>query len=441
MSARAYDVRKSVLDNGIRVVTETVPHTRTVSVGVLVGAGPRDEQVGHAGLAHLCEHMAFQGTSGRSSTDIARLMDSVGGGIGAFTSHDYTCYSATVPEECCPFAVDLLGDILLNSTFVDERLRTERTAIACEIEADADRPHARSHIAMRDIAWPEHALGRSVTGTVDSVRRLTRDDAIYFVHRHYVPARVIVVASGCLDHEDLVAGVRDGFWRLLGSDSEALVAPPCAGGGLRIATAPVSLAYFSLGLQAPAYADADRYATHVLARLLGGGISSRLYRRIREERGLAYDIGSEYVAYADAGLLVLEGSAPAEVVTSVLALIGDEVARIAGGAGIDDDDLQRVQAQIRGQIAMSGDDMHTRMSRLALQMLYFGRDVPEAEVIARVQHVDADAVARVAARCVADPKIQSLAIVGPAALADIVGGGDQAVFPPLGTLGMSSGIQ
>jgi predicted Zn-dependent peptidase len=426
----SFSVRQTELDNGIRIITESVPHARTVSMGVLVQAGPRDEPPHLGGLAHLCEHLAFQGTSGRSANDIARLMDAVGGGMGAFTSHDYTCFTATVPSPCTPFALDLLGDILLNSTFSEDRLRTEQSAIICEIESRADHPQDRSRAVMRDIAFPGHSLGRAVTGTPESVRRLTRDDVVGFVQRHYDPSRIIFAAAGCLDHEDMVTGVRDGFWRMHRRHGVETYAAPRPAGGLRIATAPVSLAYFSLGLQAPPYADAGRYAMHVLARLLGGGISSKLYRRVREQRGLAYDISAEYVAYADAGLLVVEGSAPTDVLATILDLVGDELGAVAGGQGFDEDDLQRAQAQIRGQVAMSGDDMHARMSRLALQSLYFGDPISEADVVQGVQQVDAHDLAAMAGRCHSGGRNQALAIVGPAHLSDFVGGGYQAAVVP-----------
>lgn len=417
-------LRETVLDNGIRVVTETVPRVRSVSIGVLINAGPRNERPAQAGLAHFCEHLAFQGTSSRTSTEIARFMDSAGGGLGAFTSHDYTCYTATVLDDYCPFALELLGDILLNSTFPEERVSVERAAVICEIEGEADRPSARTRALMRELAWPGHALGRRVTGSVESVRGLTREDAIYFVHQHYVPSQVVIAAAGRLCHDDFVAAVRDGFWRLLGQSVDTPRSEPSTAGGVRIATQAASaLAYFSLGLPAPAYADPDRYAMHVFTQLLGGGISSRLHRRVREERGWAYEISADCTAYRDAGLLTIEGSTSPDTLFPILHLIGDELARLAQGSGLEDDDLQRTQAQISSQVLISGEDMHTRMSRLALQSFYFNRPITESEMLDGILRVDNAAVARVAARCLGAGAAQALAVTGPASLADVLGGG------------------
>jgi predicted Zn-dependent peptidase len=432
-SVRSCLVRETTLDNGIRVVTESVAGVRSVSIGVLVGAGPRDESLAQAGLAHLCEHLMFHGTSSRTATQIARFMDSAGGGMGAFTSHDYTCYTATVLDDYCPYALELLGDILLNSTFPEASLRREQSAVVCEIDGDLDSPPSRTRGMMREIAWPAHALGRSVTGSADSVRGLTREDAIYFIHGQYLPSRVIIAAAGCLDHDDFVAEVRDGFWRMGGQRSGGLPERPRAASGRRTIAAPVSLAYFSLGLQAPPYADDERYAMHVLTRMLGGGISSRLYRSVREERGWAYDISSDYVAYADAGLLSIEGSTPPQHLDSVLALVNDELSELACGAGIEEEDLVRAHAQIRSQVMVSGEDSHTRMSRLALQTFYFGRAVSDEEVVHGVEQVDAAAIASVALRCLAGGRYHALAVVGPDSLTDgdTASGRVEATFPPL----------
>ncbi len=281
---------------------------------------------------------------------------------------------------------------------------------------------------MREIAWPGHPLGRPVVGSTDSVRRLSREDAIYFVHQHYVPSRVIVAAAGRLDHDDFVASVRDGFWRMLGQHTDRTQPPVEAGGGTRNVTAPLTLAYFSLGLPAPAYGDTDRYAMHVLTRLLGGGVSSRLYRRVREERGWAYDISADYLSYRDTGLLTIEGSTAPETLFPVLRLVSDELAQLAG-AGLEDDDLQRAHAQIRSQLLLSGEDMHTRMSRLAVQSFYFGRPLSDHEVLDGIGRVDAASVARVAERCLNGGHSHALAAAGPASLIDIAGGRLDATRP------------
>lgn len=408
--------RETVLENGVRIVTEEMREVRSVSLAVLVDAGPVDEEPGQEGLAHLVEHLLFQGTSSRSARQIAQLMDGAGGHVGGFTSRDYTCYHATVLDDHVPYALDLLGDVLLNSVFPEEAVAKETSAVVSELEAQGDAPDERVHARLRARVFPDHALGRPLAGRPETVRALSREDLIYFVHRHYTPDRLVLAAAGNVRHDDFVAEARDAFWRLLGQAPDASrkkPAPPS--GGVSFEPLAVSRAYFSLGLPAPAYADADRYAMHVFARLFGGGISSRLYRVVREERGLAYGIGSRYLAYRDAGLLVVEGSASPDRLGDVLALVLGELAGLLDGSlPIEEEELVRTRTQIGAEHLIAGDDPHTRMSRLATQALYFGRPLPAAEIVAAVEAVDSGRLEALRGRLVAEGGTSpTLAVVGP----------------------------
>ncbi|MDH4318807.1 MAG: insulinase family protein, partial [Desulfobulbaceae bacterium] len=215
-------LKKTILENGIRIISERMEGVRSIAFGVLVNACPRDERPEQFGIAHLAEHMMFQGTSSRNATEIAKLMGAAGDNMGAFTTRDYTCYYATVLDDYFPYAIDLMGDIFLNSIFPAESLASEKDAILNEIRGELDSPEHRVHSLLKATVWPEHSLGRSITGTPESVRRLTREDLIYFTHEHYGPDRLIISAAGHLEHNDIVAQVRDGFWRLSG---ESLAAP------------------------------------------------------------------------------------------------------------------------------------------------------------------------------------------------------------------------
>lgn len=407
--------RKTTLENGIRVLTEKLPGTRSVALGVLVDAGPRDEGPGQDGLAHLTEHLMFQGTGRRDAVQIARDMDVSGGQVGAFTTRDYTCYHATVLDDYLTYALDLFGDLLLNSTFPDEHLRREKQAILSEIAAGWDSPAERANNLLKAAVWPGHALGRPVAGTPETVSRLTREEVIYFVHENYLPGRLILAAAGSVEHDDFVAQVRDAFWRLLGGSRLGVPSQPVRHGALRVESRPLSQVYFCLGLPAFAYVHADRYVLHALNSLLGGGISSRLFRRVREERGLAYHIGSEYHAYRDDGLLVIEGSTTPECLLPVLALTLGEVGRlVTGEEPAGEEELWKVKMQIRGQHLIGGESTHTRMSRLLTQEFYFGHALPADEVLAAVEAVDAAALGRLADDLFRDALgSPALAIVGP----------------------------
>ena len=187
---------KTTLENGIRIITDTMDNVRSIAMGVLVDAGPRDERAGEEGMAHLAEHLMFQGTSNRAAFEIASLMDMAGSSIGAFTSRDYTCYSATVLDDYRTYILELLGDILLNSVFPPANLESEKKAILREIPMSKDNPYERANSLMRSGVWGEHPLGRAIAGTPDTVQNFTREDVIYFVHENYLPGRMIIAAAG-----------------------------------------------------------------------------------------------------------------------------------------------------------------------------------------------------------------------------------------------------
>lgn len=411
--------RKTTLENGIRVITETIPAVRSAALGFLIATGPRQDPSGQEGLAHLTEHLMFQGTSSRTAGEIANLMDVGGGNMGGFTTRDYTCYFATVLDEYVTYALDLMGDILLNSIFPEAHLQREQEAILHEISAAHDAPDERVHNLLRGGIWGTHALGRPITGQPDSVRPLTREDIIYFVHEHYTPDRLIVAAAGNINHDDFVAQVRDALWRMLGTAEQettrTAVAPNYTPTVL-VETMPVSQAYFSLALPALPYTHPDRYALHVLNNVLGGGISSRLFTELREERGLVYHVGSEYLAYADAGLWVIEGSTTPECVMPVLALTLVGLWRLFGqDAPITEEEVWKSGRQIRGQHLMAGESSSTRLSRLVTQELYFGRHLAADEVLAAIEGVNTAVLSQMTTQLGQAADQISIAVVGPSA--------------------------
>ena len=409
--------RRSLLENGIRIVTEQLPCSRTVSLGVLIDAGPQDDPPVLSGLAHLCEHALFQGTSGRSAFEIARLMDVAGGQMGAFTARDYTCFSANVLDEYLTYATDLFGDMLLNSAFPNDNIEREKQAILREIGLCSDTPSHRVHNQLKRLMWPAHALGRAVQGDSDAVRRMTGDDVRAFVRRNYTPDRIIISAAGNIEHDAVLEQVRDSFWRLPRTAAARRPSRCRFNAGVAIDELPVSQAYFAIGLEAPAYCATDRYRLFLLNSVLGGGMSSRLYRNLREERGMVYGIASEVHAYRDAGAWVIEGSAAPEHLNAVLALTVLELQRLASGdAPIDEEELWTAKMRLRGQHLLAAESTDTRMSRLATQELYFGRQITESEILAGIELISAEDLRQTCLQWL-QPAVRRLAlsVVGPEA--------------------------
>ena len=383
------EVYMSKLENGIRVITESMPGVRSIAIGILVEASPHDEPREQNGLAHLTEHLLFQGTSNRDATKIARLMDVGGGNMGAFTTRDYTCFYATVLDDYRTYAIDLLSDLLLNSIFPAENLENEKEAILREIEATSDSPPKRAHTILKSFIWQDHPLGNPITGTAETVQKITREDVIYFVHENYMPDRVIIAAAGNLDHQDFVAQVRDAFWRMMGRSQRKQIPSPKINSGVVIEFMPVSQAYFSIGIPTLPYAHEDRYALHVINNILGGGYSSRLFQRLREKHGLVYNIGSEYHAYRDSGILVVEGCTSPELLNNVLELTLTELCKLfTFDEPVSQEELWRATMQIHGQHLIAAENTNTCMSRLATQELYFGRNIPTEDIIDHIGSVN-----------------------------------------------------
>jgi predicted Zn-dependent peptidase len=238
------------------------------------------------------------------------------------------------------------------------------------------------------LAWSDHPLGRSIAGRPETIKSMTREDVIYYVQEHYSPERIIVAAAGNVDHDDFVAQVRDAFWRMMGKSSPVVKASPVFRPGVVLENMPVSQVYFSLGIRACSYADPGRYGMHVLNNILGGGISSRLFRRVREKRGLVYHISSEYHAYRDDGMMVVEGCAAPENIMQVLELVFDELWNLVSAKEpVDEEELWKAKMHIRGQHLISGENTNTRMNRLASQEFYFGRYIPDEEILSQIDEI------------------------------------------------------
>lgn len=408
-------IESSVLENGIRVITESMPYSRSIAVGILISAGPRDEQADKAGLAHLVEHALFHGTSCRGELEISRLIDTMGGKISAFTGRDYTCFSAIVMDDHITYILDLFSDMLLNSIFPEERLEYEKQVILTEFATGYDVPQERVSTLLKSAVWPNHALGRSIEGSEETIRGFSREDVIYFLHSNYLPNRITIAMAGNLQHEDIVAQARDCFWRLSGHAERVIEQPEAFVTGTFLEESPSMQAYFALGFPAPSYSHADRYGIHLLNIILGGGLSSRLYRKLREEHGLVYSIHSEYHAYLDAGMMVISGSTLPDGLAKTLDLVVEETqALLSFSKPADVEEIWQAQLYAVGQHHIDSEDPFTRMSRLLTQMYYFNRVIPTGEIVQNLGGVTQTSLAEICERSFASVKDTfALAICGP----------------------------
>lgn len=409
-------VQQSVLDNRIRVVTKKMEGVRSISLGFLMATGPMNETEGCNGVAHLTEHMMFDGTTHRDAEEIARMLDTTGGQVGGFTSRDYTCFTATVLDDYRTYLIDLMGDILLNSQFAEYAVHQEKETIIRELSAQLDRPDVCAHERLKSHIWQGHPLGRPIGGTIASVARLQQQDVIDFFRNNYLPRRLIVAAAGNVNHDDLASNVSDAFWMMEdNSQIDAHPARPVFHGGVIVECKGVSHVYFCIGLKAEPYTAAERYLIHLFTSILGGGLSSRLYRSLRQELGMVYEITAEYQAYRDDGVVIIEGSTTPELLHSVLSHILLEVKGMATGTlPILEEELWIAKMQLKGQHIIAQENSHTAMSTLATQAFYFNRFFDSIEVLNKLQDIDLDQMNNIAQKILINGlENTAITLVGP----------------------------
>jgi predicted Zn-dependent peptidase len=410
-------ISRSVLPGGLRVVTEFLPSVRSVSLGIWVGVGSRDEDVPHAGATHYLEHLLFKGTGRRTALEISAAMDAVGGEMNAFTAKEYTCYYARVLDSDLPLAVDILSDMITSSLITPKDVDAERDVVLEEIAMNEDDPSDTAHEAFTAKLYGDTPLGRPILGTTDSIKAITRDQIYEHYRARYGPEHLVVAAAGNLDHDTVVRLVTDAFGAAL--DRAAEPAPPRlngdhvtgqAGTGTKLINRGIEQANLVLGCEGLARTDGRRFALGVLNAAFGGGMSSRLFQEVREKRGLAYSVYSFSAQHADSGVwAVYVGCLPSKA-DDVLAICREEIAKVVDG-GLTDAELARGKGQVRGSIVLSLEDPPSRMSRLGKSELVYPRLEPVEEVLAAVDAVTHDDIRAVATEILTRPK--ALAVVGP----------------------------
>jgi predicted Zn-dependent peptidase len=402
--------RRTVLANGLPVVTEPMPHVRTVSLGVWIDAGSRYEDARSMGVSHFIEHALFKGTTTRSALAIAQEMDALGGHLNAFTDREHTCFYLRVLSDHLEPALDVLADMVLNPALEPAAMERERQVILEEISSYEDAPDDLVHDVFAAALWPGHPLGWPVAGTAESVGGLGPADLRAFMEARYRPAVALVAAAGQLEHEHIAALVERALGTWNGAARPAALTTPAPRRASAFRAKDIEQVHLCLGAPALPQAHPDRYAMAVLETALGGGMSSRLFQEIREERGLAYSISAYHAPYRDTGAFVVYAATNPESCTDVVRL----TARILGEArrGLPPDDIARAKASLKGGLMLDLETPGSRMSKLARSEQYFGRQFTLDEILADVDRVTGADVRRVAETVLA-PAAFTFAAVGP----------------------------
>jgi predicted Zn-dependent peptidase len=411
-------VRRTVLPNGLRVLTEAIPAMRSVAIGVWVGVGARDETARQSGVSHFLEHLLFKGTERRSAMDISSQIEAVGGETNAFTAKEYTCYYARILDADMPLAVEVMCDVVANSVMAPADVETERGVILEEIAMQDDEPGDEVHDLFTEAVYGAHPLGHRISGSAESIAALTRDEIHSFYRARYTGPSIVIAAAGNLTHDAVVAEVVAGLAGRPGFEGTADAAPPRPASPL-VVPRPAQIAVLDkdteqahvvLGCGALARGDERRFALGVLNNVLGGGMSSRLFQEVRERRGLAYSVYSFTSLYADAGLFgVYAGCAPGKV-DEVLSLTRDELAK-AAASGLTEAEVARGKGMLKGALVLGLEDTGSRMSRLGKGELLHPDLLSVDEILTRVDEITTEQVAEVAAELL-DCR-PSLAVIGP----------------------------
>jgi predicted Zn-dependent peptidase len=409
--------RKDTLSNGIRVVSETLPKSRSVSIGVWVKVGSRHEPQELGGISHFIEHMFFKGTEKRTAKDIAIEMDALGGEMNAFTSQETTTYYTKVLDEHLPAAIDILSDILLASKFDPAEMEKERKVILEEIKGVEDTPDDYIHELFTSTVWPDNSLGRPILGTKDTIKALSHKDILAYTENYYSPKEIVISVAGNFEHARLIELLNASFGKLSRAGIPKQDTTPAFTHAMNVKKKQLEQVQVCLGCKGLNYTHEDRYVISALNTVLGSGMSSRLFQEVREQNALAYTIYSYVTAYRDTGLLtVYAGTDPSNALEAIR-LIVKEMKKIKD-EGITPAEEARVKTQIKGNLVLSLESSNSHMSRIARQEIYFGKYISIDDIIRGVEKVTAEQVQRMAQQLFTTEDC-SLSILGPVNRADV----------------------
>jgi predicted Zn-dependent peptidase len=390
---------KTVLPNGIRVITESLPHSKVVSVGVFIDVGSRDEHDLNSGSAHFVEHMLFKGTVKRSAQEIAREFDVLGGSANAFTTRENTCLHATVMDSNLPILVDLFTDLLANSLFADEEIERERQVILQEIHMVEDMPDDHIHDLFAALLWGMHPLGRTILGSHEIVAAMDSRKLREYVQKYYTTDKIVVAAAGNVAHDDFVLLWQKAFDRFgqTGDSAMARKEPFKLSACRKVYDKPLEQVHILLGAYGLPITAEDRFGYLLLNVLLGGNMSSRLFQEIREKRGLAYSIYSYIASYSDSGYLAIYLGVDRESVNESMALIAQEI-KLLQNTSVTEKELANTKDFVKSGLFLSMENMEAIMTRIVRDELYFGKYIPLDEVVDSIDRVTGEDIMRLSSK-------------------------------------------
>jgi predicted Zn-dependent peptidase len=407
------NLRRTTLPNGLLVLTESMPHMRSVSMGAWINSGSRDEPAEENGLSHFVEHMVFKGTTSRSAQDIAREVDSIGGNLDAFTGKESVCFNIKVLDENMPPALDVLSDLVLHPQFSQADLEREQGVILEEIKMDEDNPDYLVHETFTQNFWKNHPLGRPILGTVKTVSSFTQDTVFSHHQRRFTPENLVFSAAGHLDHDHFVEAVAQKFGGLkpFGIPAVETEIHPKTHPHITLKKKrSLEQVQMCLGFPAPPVVSPDRFALYLLNSMLGGGMSSRLFESIRENQGLAYSIYSELSPFRDSGSLSIYAGMSLDKTERVLALTLAELTRVKTEA-VAPAELKRAKDQMKSNIVLGLESSSSRMNNLARQQMFFGRFIPVEEIVDEIDAVTPEDTQRIANHLF-QPELLALTLLG-----------------------------
>jgi len=405
------NIRRTILPNGLTILTEKMDHIRSVAMGVWVRAGSRHEMAEMNGISHFVEHMVFKGTKSRSAQIIAREVDAIGGNLDAFTGKETVCFNMKVLDEHVPTALEVLSDLVLNPVFASEEIHRERGVILEEIKMDEDNPDYLVHEIFTQNFWKDHPLGKPILGTKETVRRFERDTLMDFYGGRFLGGNMIFSAAGNIDHDSFVEQVSRRFESLPAGQSPLTQGAPKTTARINLRNKKaLEQVQLCLGVPAPPVAHDSRYITLVLNTLLGGGMSSRLFQTVREERGLAYSIYSDLNPYSDTGSLCVYAGTSADRAVQVIDLVMAEFSRLKHEL-LPADELRRAKDQLKGNLLLSLESSMSRMSNLARQQMYFNYFFGQQEILDKVEEVTAEQVMDMA-KSLFQPDLVAVTLLG-----------------------------
>ncbi|MBI5249224.1 MAG: insulinase family protein [Desulfomonile tiedjei] len=380
--------QKTTLDNGVRVITETVPYVQSISMGIWVHSGSRYERPEVNGICHFIEHMLFKGTDKRSAFTIAKEIDSVGGVLNAFTSKELTSFYCRVLSENTELAVDLLADIFLNASFPDDEIEREKQVVCQEIHQLEDSPEDLVHEILGIRFWRDDPLGQPILGTIPNIVKLDRNTLVGFKNQYYTPDETLICAAGKLEHDAFVQLVERHTGKFPRSKADVYKIQPKSDASAHVEERDLEQVHVCIGMDGPSAVDPRRHAGYILNAVLGGGMSSRLFQEVREKRGLAYAVYSFLSSFSDTGIFGIYAGCDPERLQELLNIMGKETLELS--RSITADDVSTAKSQIKGNIILAMESTDSRMNRLAKGEYYFGRRVGVDEILAALEAVTLD---------------------------------------------------